>query len=115
MEATSCPELASKWILEPASLSQKVTNAPMSFVKARAAVTLCSATPFGVQDTWEARTSKICARGSVRPGVLGPQRSCGVRELNFYHQVQLRRAAATAELAVGIVGGAAYGLACGMD
>ena len=23
----------------------------------------------------------------VRPGVLGPQRSCGVRELNFYHQV----------------------------
>ena len=47
MGATSCPGLASKWILEPASLSQKVTNAPMSFVKARATVTLCSATPFG--------------------------------------------------------------------
>ena len=32
-------------------------------------------------------------RGSrrVRPGVLGPQRSCGVRELDLYHQVQLRR------------------------
>ena len=44
MGATSCPGLASKWILEPASLSQKVTNAPMSFVKARATVTLCSAT-----------------------------------------------------------------------
>ena len=27
----------------------------------------------------------------VRPGVLGPQRSHGVRKLNFYHQVQLRR------------------------
>ena len=27
----------------------------------------------------------------MRPGVLGPQRSRGVRELNFYHQVQLRR------------------------
>ena len=39
-----------KWILEPASLSQKVTNAPMSFVKARATVTLCSATPFGTLD-----------------------------------------------------------------
>ena len=31
-------------------LSQKVTNAPMSFVKARATVTLCSATPFGTLD-----------------------------------------------------------------
>ena len=29
---------------------QKVTNAPMSFVKARATVTLCSATPFGTLD-----------------------------------------------------------------
>ena len=29
MGATSCPGLASKWILEPASLSQKVTNAPI--------------------------------------------------------------------------------------
>ena len=48
--ATFCPEWASKWILEPASLSQKVTNAPMSFVKARATVTLCSATPFGTLD-----------------------------------------------------------------
>ena len=47
MGATSCPRLA---ILEPASLSQKVTNAPMSFVKARATVTLCSATPFGTLD-----------------------------------------------------------------
>ena len=46
MGATSCPGLASKWILEPASLSQKV----MSFVKARATVTLCSATPFGTLD-----------------------------------------------------------------
>ena len=27
----------------------------------------------------------------MRPGVLGPQRSRGVRELDFYHQVQLRR------------------------
>ena len=27
----------------------------------------------------------------MRPGVLGPQRSCGVRELDLYHQVQLRR------------------------
>ena len=27
----------------------------------------------------------------VRPGVLRPQRSGGVRKLNFYHQVQLRR------------------------
>ena len=27
----------------------------------------------------------------VRAGVLGPQRSRGVRELDFYHQVQLRR------------------------
>ena len=27
----------------------------------------------------------------VRAGVLGPQRSGGVRKLNFYHQVQLRR------------------------
>ena len=36
--------------VEPASLSQKVTNAPMSFVKARATVTLCSATPFGTLD-----------------------------------------------------------------
>ena len=42
--------LASKWILEPASLFEKVTNAPMSFVKARATVTLCSATPFGTLD-----------------------------------------------------------------
>ena len=50
MGATSCPELASKWILEPASLSQKVTNAPISFVKARSTVTLCSATPFGTLD-----------------------------------------------------------------
>ena len=50
MGATSCDGLASKWILEPASLSQKVTNAPMSFVKARATVTLCSATPFGTLD-----------------------------------------------------------------
>ena len=33
------------WSLSP--LSQKVTNAPMSFVKARATVTLCSATPGG--------------------------------------------------------------------
>ena len=48
--ATSCPGLASRWILDPASLSQKVTNAPMSFVKARAAVTLCSATPGGTVD-----------------------------------------------------------------
>ena len=29
--------------------------------------------------------------GWVRSGVLGPQRSRGVRKLNFYHQVQLRR------------------------
>ena len=43
MGATSCPGLASRCILEAASLSQKVTNAPMSFVKARATVTLCSA------------------------------------------------------------------------
>ena len=50
MGATSCPGLASKWILEPASLSQKVTNAPISFVKARATVTLCSATPGGAVD-----------------------------------------------------------------
>ena len=42
--------LPSKWILEPASLSQKVTHAPISFVKARATVTLCSATPFGTLD-----------------------------------------------------------------
>ena len=42
--------LRSEWILEPPSLSQKVTNAPMSFVKARATVTLCSATPFGTLD-----------------------------------------------------------------
>ena len=48
--ATSCAGLASKWILEPASLSQKVTNAPMSFVKVRATVMLCSATPFGTLD-----------------------------------------------------------------
>ena len=27
----------------------------------------------------------------VRAGVLGPQRSGGIRKLNFYHQVQLRR------------------------
>ena len=27
----------------------------------------------------------------MRAGVLGPQRSRGVRKLNFYHQVQLRR------------------------
>ena len=27
----------------------------------------------------------------MRAGVLGPQRSGGVRKLNFYHQVQLRR------------------------
>ena len=27
----------------------------------------------------------------MRPGVLGPQRSGGVRELDLYHQVQLRR------------------------
>ena len=27
----------------------------------------------------------------MRPGVLGPQRSGGVRKLDFYHQVQLRR------------------------
>ena len=35
-------------------------------------------------------------RGSrrVRPGVLGPQRSRGVRELDLYHQVQLRLPAA---------------------
>ena len=32
MGATSCSGLASEWILEPPSLSQKVTNAPMSFV-----------------------------------------------------------------------------------
>ena len=42
--------LASRWIVEPASLSQKVTNAPVSFVKARATVTLCSATPGGTVD-----------------------------------------------------------------
>ena len=68
MGAMSCPGLASKWILEPASLSQKVTNTPMSFVKARATVTLCSATLFGTLD--------CCV--------------CTVK-LNFYHQVQLRR------------------------
>ena len=38
----------STWV--SASLSQKVTNAPRSFVKARATVTLCSATPFGTLD-----------------------------------------------------------------
>ena len=43
----SCAGLASKWILEPASLSQKVTNA---LVNARATVTLCSATPGGTVD-----------------------------------------------------------------
>ena len=42
-EAVRGHVLASKWILEPASLSQKVTNAPMSFVKG-------SATPFGTLD-----------------------------------------------------------------
>ena len=48
--------------------------------------------------TWEARTRDLkvgAQRGPrrrwVRPGVLGPQRSRGVRKLNFYHQVQLRR------------------------
>ena len=50
MGATSWPGLATSWILEPASLSQKVTNAPMSFVKARGTVTLCSATPRGTVD-----------------------------------------------------------------
>ena len=50
MGATSCHGLASRWIFEPTSLSQKVTNAPMSFVKARATVTLCSATPGGTVD-----------------------------------------------------------------
>ena len=44
--------LASRWILEPASLFQKVTNAPISFVKARATVTLCSATALHVKKTW---------------------------------------------------------------
>ena len=32
----------------------------------------------------------------MRAGVLGPQRSGGVRKLNFYHQVQLRRPAINA-------------------
>ena len=47
--------------------------------------------------TWEARTRldlEVGAqRGSrrVRPGVLGPQRRRRVRELDLYHQVQLRR------------------------
>ena len=58
----ACPGLASKWILEPASLSQKVTNAPMSFVKARATVTLCSATPFGTLDCC------VCTVGYLNPG-----------------------------------------------
>ena len=40
------PRVGQQWILEPASLSQKVTNAPMSFAKARTTVTLCSATPY---------------------------------------------------------------------
>ena len=44
-EAGVLPQVG-KWILEPASLTQKV----MSFVKARATVTLCSATPFGTLD-----------------------------------------------------------------
>ena len=35
------PRFGHKWILEPALLSQKITNAPISFVKARATVTLC--------------------------------------------------------------------------
>ena len=48
-EAVLLPGRA-EWSLEPASLSQKVTNPPMSFVKARATVTLCSATPFGTLD-----------------------------------------------------------------
>ena len=45
--------------------------------------------------TWEARTRTFwiskSALSVVRAGVLGPQRSGGVRKLNFYHQVQLRR------------------------
>ena len=43
----AAPMGATSW---PTSLSQKVTNAPMSFVKARATVTLCSATPGGTVD-----------------------------------------------------------------
>ena len=48
--------------------------------------------------TWEARTRTFWISKSVLsvapagcPGVLGPQRSRGVRKLNFYRQVQLRR------------------------
>ena len=52
-----------------------------------------------VQDDLRGQNSDVldlevgAQRGSrrVRPGVLGPQRSRGVRELDLYHQVQLRR------------------------
>ena len=37
-------------VLRILQAAQKVTNTPMSFVKARATVTLCSATPFGTLD-----------------------------------------------------------------
>ena len=49
--------------------------------------------------TWEARTRTFWISKSVlsvapagcAPAFSGPQRSGGVRKLNFYHQVQLRR------------------------
>ena len=61
------------WILEPASLSQKVTNAPMSFVKARATVTLCSATPFGTLDCC------VCTVGWLNTRDL-PERSTRLKD-----------------------------------
>ena len=42
-------------------------------------------------DVLDLKVGAQCGPRRVRAGVLGPQRSCGVRKLNFYHQVQLRR------------------------
>ena len=53
--------------------SQKVTNAPMSFVKARATVTLCSATPFGTLDCC------VCTVGWLNTRDL-PERSARLKD-----------------------------------
>ena len=39
----------------------------------------------------ESRTTCEARTRTARPGVLRPQRSCGVRKLDLYHQVQLRQ------------------------
>ena len=127
MKTTSCPGLASRWILEPASLSQNVTNEFREGARHGDVVLRHARRHRGllrvhrgvaeherpsreeraveglyqrrVQDDLGGQNSDVldlevgAERGSrrARSGVLIPQRSRRVRELDLYHQVQLRR------------------------